>query len=339
MDAEKTTKTKYISLSVKGRTLIRKLRSNSEHVPDQAKPNEMHWKRFHYIREEIARLYREVIHLSPKATIVLVLLLFPLSSYANSEALTFPEVEEGIPKPGKLVKVYLQEYPEAYYVVFLPYNYTEGAKFPVIFESPANGYPRELPFYEGLFLGYGISRGIDYILVSVPCVDTTGQILKSSWGKDPLSTVNFWLAVLHDLSAKFHIFEDRIILAGFSRGAVSTSYIGNYNNEIKSKWCAYFAYAHFDGCCQTCLGDPDKRIKRINGRKVLIAVGENDTAKKCSKEAYLKLKAYGFPATYIEHHDIHTDKCLNLSHNPFWILEDSEPAQKAREWLKDLFKK
>ena len=243
----------------------------------------------------------------------------------GAKILTVPEIEEGIPEAGKRVKIYLSEYPEAYYVLFLPYNFTDTAKLPIIFESPGNAYQE----ISNGCLGYGISFGMDYICVSVPFIDTTGHILRSGWGKDPSSTVDFWLAVLNDLNARFRIDNDKIVLSGFSRGAVSTSYIGNYNDEISSKWAAYFAHSHFDGCCQTLLGNTDERISRIQKKKVLISVGGDDTAKKCSRGSYERLLKEGYDVTYIEVPD--------LNHSPFWILENSESAQKARNWLQDLF--
>lgn len=248
----------------------------------------------------------------------------------DAKILTVPEVEEGVPEAGKRVKIYLPEYPEAYYVLFLPYNFTNTVKFPVIFESPGNVYQEVssgLP--DSACLGYGISFGMDYIWVCVPFVDNTGHILRSFWDSDPLSSVNFWLAVLNDLNAKFRIDNDKIVLSGFSRGAISTSYVGNYNDEISSKWAAYFAHSHFDGCCQTLLGSTEERLNRIQKKKVLISAGALGTAKKCSWEAYTKLSKEEYSVTYIEVPD--------LGHSPFWILEDSGAAKEARIWLRNLF--
>lgn len=248
----------------------------------------------------------------------------------GAKILTVPEIEEGVPEAGKRVKIYLPEYPEAYYVLFLPYNFTDTTKLPIIFESPGNVYQEVsngLP--DSACLGYGISFGMDYIWVCVPFIDNTGYILRSYWGKDPSSIVDFWLAVLNDLNARFCIDNDKIVLSGFSRGAVSTSYIGNYNDEIASKWAAYFAHSHFDGCCQTLLGNTNERIARIQKKKVLISVGEQDIAKKCSRGAYENLLKGGYSVTYIEVPD--------LDHSPFWILEDSESAEEARNWLRNLF--
>ncbi|MEI8364783.1 MAG: hypothetical protein WCF65_00025 [Parachlamydiaceae bacterium] len=260
---------------------------------------------------------------------IAVMLCFSLASHVDIGALAVPAVEEGLPEAGKRVRVYLSRYPGAYYVLFLPYNFTGTSMLPLIFESPGNFFEESLcGLPEGACLGYGLTRGMDYIWVSVPFVDDNGLILEKYWGENPLSTVNFWLAVLADLNMKFRVDRGKVVLAGFSRGAVSTIYIGNYNSIISSKWSAYFAHAHFDGCCQTVLGNTNERIKRIKDNKVLITVGGDDPAKQCSKEAYEKLIEKGYSATYLE--------IPNLGHSPAWILEESEAADEARSWLKSL---
>jgi len=244
-----------------------------------------------------------------------------------SACLVPPLTTEGAPQAGKRVRVYLKAYPKAYYVLFLPYNFTNKGrkKWPVIIESPGNEYEGLQGLPDDIFLGFGLTRGLNYIWVSVPFIDEEGQVLSMYWGKNPLSTVQLWQEVLEDLSRRFTIDHKKMVLAGFSRGAVSTSYIGNYTDAIRTKWVAYFACAHFDGCCQTLLGSAEERIARIQGRKVCICVGTNDSAKTCSIHAYERLMRQGCPATYIE--------IPGVDHRPDWILGESESAEKAREWL------
>ena len=254
--------------------------------------------------------------------------------------LTVPEIEENVLGAGKRVKIYLPEYPEAYYVLFLPYNFTHEKKLPVICEIPANACSY---VYNGLpdtttFLGYGITKGRDWLWVSLPILNSEGnKILQTYFPENPSATIKFWLLVLNDLNKKFNIDKNKIVLSGFSRGAISISYLGNSNDEISSKWAAYFAHAHFDGCCQTIPGNCEERINRMKDKETLIAVGKNDIAHKCSTDAYRKLTNLECPVTYLEIPDIYTDKWENLAHNPFWILEDSEAAEDARNWLKNLF--
>lgn len=244
--------------------------------------------------------------------------------YVEAMRLVPPKVEEGIPTPGHSVRVYLKEFPDAYYVIFLPYNYQEGVSWPLIVESPGNGIataPQGIP--DENVLGYGITKGYDFILVGVPFVDEFGGICRSYWSSDPLTSVNYWLAVLEDLDAKFKI--DKRIVCGFSRGAVSAVYIGNFNAEISEKWCAYFAHAHFDGCCQTVEGDYTERIERIKGKQILITVGSEDIAKSCSFKSFQKLINQGYNAKYIE--------IPNGTHCPDWILEATDEAESARHWI------
>ena len=250
----------------------------------------------------------------------------------DAKILTVPEIEEGVPEPGKRVKVYLDNYPGINYTLFLPYNFTNVGKWGVICEVSYSGF-------EASTLGYGMSRGLDYLLISLPILNTNGDdLLDYYYPDDPLPTADCWLAILNDLNKKFVVDNDKIILSGFSRGSICVNYIGNCNDTISSKWAAYFGYAHFDGCCQIIpWGIHEERINRISGKKFLIAVGENDIAENCSKNAYNQLKDKGFPVTYIEHPDVHTDKWKNEAHNPFWILEDSEVAEEARNWLRNLF--
>lgn len=240
-----------------------------------------------------------------------------------------PITEEGTPMAGKRVRIYLEHFPKAYYVLFLPYNFNTIGKWPVIVESPPNLWGSETGLPDDVFLGYGITQGMDYIWVCVPFINEEGEILKAYWGSNPLSTVNLWLEVLADLNKRFPVDNDKIILSGFSRGAVSTVYIGNYNDTIGSKWAAYFAHSHFDGCCQILLGNSKERLNRIGGRKILISAGEIDYAKNCSYNAYKKLVSIGSRATYIE--------IPNADHTPHWALEESESTEKAQHWLNTLF--
>jgi hypothetical protein len=292
-------------------------------------------------KDKIRWFYNKTIHFAPKSILFWMFLLFFLVFHIDAKTLTVPMIEEGLPEAGKRVKVYLNDYPGIYYIVFLPYNFNKENKYGVICEV---SYME----FKAWTLGYGICKGNDYILVSLPILNTEGtEMLDIYYPQNPLPTANCWLSILKDLNAKFNIDNNKIILSGFSRGSVCVNYIGNCNDIISSKWAAYFTYAHFEGCCQITPGNLDERINRMNAKKILVAVGQNDLAKICSKNAYLKLQKQKLPVTYIEHPDIQintwinaynpSDPWINLNHNPFWILEDSDASEEARSWLKNLF--
>jgi len=243
-----------------------------------------------------------------------------------------PMVERGDPSPGKRVKVHFSEYPNACYTLYLPKNFTNSKKWPLIIEIPGNH-----GLCDAAHLGYGISKGTNWIWATVPYVDKDGKILKMNWGKDPSYTAHFLVAVLENLKKKYQIDTSKIVLAGFSAGAFAVSAIGNWNDEISSNWAGYFAHSHFDGCCLTGAypGDSGKRIERLRTKKILITTGNTDiTAKsgahKCSYNAYKKLKAKDFDVTYLEiPHSPPHDR-----HSRGWICDNTPAANKARKWLR-----
>lgn len=242
----------------------------------------------------------------------------------EQQHLTSPEIETGLPRPGHRVRVSIEDYPDANYDIYLPYNFTNTGKWPVIFEIPCAD-----DAHDATVIGFGISEGKDYIWVSVPYIDHDGKIESGAWTLEPSYTEKFWLAVLKDLKNKYPIDDRKIIIAGFSLGGAGVSGFGNWSSEISSKWAAYFSQSHFDGCCLNFPGNSDERINRIDKRKVLVCAGERDTAKTCSKNAYTKLVSKGVPATYIE--------IVNWDHFPDWTLTNSQSAQQARNWLNTLF--
>lgn len=251
-------------------------------------------------------------------------------------ALVPPKTEEGAPQAGKRVRVYLDDHPGVYYVLYLPYNFDQSQAWPVIFESPGNPSGTPIGSLSGLpddiYMGYGLSKGYDYIWVSAPFLNETGDKVQAGWwGRDaqgaPTTTVNFWLAILDDLHRKFKIRDDAIVIAGFSRGAIADSYIGNWNDEISAKWTGYFGHAHFDGSVWGGYDYP-QRLARIGHRKVLLTFGDQDTAKDVSLLAYDQLKKDGAEVEFIE------VPCL--THTPHWILENSQASDEARVWLKNL---
>lgn len=254
--------------------------------------------------------------------IYLLFFILPMWVFSSN---VIPKIGINGPEIGKRCRIYLKEYDNVYYLIYLPYNYEDTRKFPIIFESPANPYNPTCGLPEDIYMGYGITQGYDYIWVCAPIVDTEDKIIGSYWGKDPLSTVQCWISIIRDVKSKYRIDDSNIVLCGFSRGAISCCYIGNYTEEISKIWSSYFCHAHFDGCCQSVLGSSSERINRIGNRKVLITVGENDYAKICSQRSYEKLLKSEINVNYIE--------IPGVDHSPNWILDETESTNKAREWL------
>lgn len=260
-----------------------------------------------------------------------LLFIFMMSyPYCLLAHLIVPSLSEGEPSAGKKVRVYLAE--SLYYTVYLPYEYDSYKKWPVIFELPgakysAKGY--ELSGYpDEITMGYGLSKGKDYILVCAPILYDKNKInfwdackRNPEWLKN---TTDCWLTILNDLNHRFSIDNDNIILCGFSRGAIATIYIGNSTDEISKKWKAYYAHDWFDG------GEGiDIRLDRTNNKRVLITCREGWCAPwQLSMNAYKYLLKKKWPVTFFD--------IPNISHTTNWLLEDSDYANRARIWLMEV---
>ena len=264
-----------------------------------------------------------------------LLLFFVLFTGSIFGKLNVPPVQEGLPMPGKRVKVHLTQ--DVYYTLYLPHDYDSFKRWPVLFESPCNATGTKPTDYSGLpddaYMSYGLSLGHGYIWVGAPYIDETGkQISVFWWGgflKNTIgieNTVKYWLEILKDLNHRFPIDNEAIILGGFSRGAIGALHIGNWNNEISQKWCAYFTHDHFDS--DSYGAGYSIRVSRIRKKKILMTGGQNSYASYVY-QAYLDLIKYSIDATYM--------MIPNQGHTMDWILEDYSPeASAARYWLNNL---
>ena len=120
----------------------------------------------------------------------------------------------------------------------------------------------------------------------------------------------------------------RIVLAGFSRGAIACNYIGLRDDSIAKLWRAFIPYSHYDGVRESWpYGDADrasalKRLSRLNGRPQFI-IHENSV-----EDTRKYLDATGIEAPF-------TFRTLEFrNHNDAWALRDIPERREVREWLK-----
>ena len=246
--------------------------------------------------------------------------------------LVVPTLSEGPPAAGKRVRHGLS-------VLYLPTDWKADAKWPMIVELAGNGgYTNKygdvstgLP--EGSNLGYGLSAGRGFIWLCVPYLNTKGDQIAIKWwgdapGYDPQPTLKNLRetvkSVCHDYSGD----EAKIVLAGFSRGAIACNYLGLHDDETAKLWCAYFAYSHYDGVKKWPYPGSDResallRLNRLGNRPQFIC-GEGSNAQET--EAYLR--------PLLPNTDLIFLSTGFRNHNDAWTLRPSPARDKAREWLK-----
>lgn len=253
-----------------------------------------------------------------------------------SPDLAVPALSEGPPAAGKRVRLGLS-------VLYLPTDWQPGAKMPVIVELAGNGgYTNKfgdvstgLP--EGSNLGYGLSAGRGFIWLCVPYLNAKGDAIAITWWGDPPTydpqpTLKNLRENVHSVCRDYNGDASKVVLCGFSRGAIACNFLGLHDDETASLWCGFLAYSQFDGVRTWPYPGCDReaallRLKRLGNRPQFIC-GEASNAQET--EAYLRPLLPQADLTFLS--------TGFRNHNDAWTLRPSPTREKAREWLQRVVK-
>ncbi|BCX48994.1 hypothetical protein HAHE_29020 [Haloferula helveola] len=286
----------------------------------------------------------KLARLLPKLTGLLLLpcsaQLPDISSVATD--LQVPETVTGSPSPGKRV---IQSHPDyretsVRHTLYLPENWTEERSHPVIVEFTGNG-----PFsnaigdrctgkVEDASFGYGLSAGRDYLWVVLPFVDGSGKANTSRWWGtapeySPEPTVTYAKKCIPWICKTYQGDADRVILVGFSRGAIACNFIGLHDDEIARLWRAFIPYSHYDGVRQWPYPGSDKdsaitRLKRLGERpQFIISEAGSDETRRYIESTGVE-GSFTFGSTGFR------------NHNDAWILRPSPARKRLRTWLAEV---
>ena len=280
----------------------------------------------------------------------LALLFLNLATTLLAADLTLPPLTEGPPAPGKRAKVTPAEYvgTEVRHLIALPDDWTpdwkaRGKSWPVIAEYTGNYFPTSgsTGEVEGAALGYGLSRG-KAIWVVLPYVAKDHRKNERTWWGDIDATVGYAKANLPRICAEFGGDPKKVVLCGFSRGAIGVSFLGLHDDEVAKLWCGFWAHDHFDGMLEWkghTWGSPlaryreqaTVRLRRLAGRPLLVTQAGAETKKFIASVAstnveYLNVDMAalfgGFPNDFVKH-----------PHNDRWPLRDGSATSVARVWF------
>lgn len=259
--------------------------------------------------------------------------------------LVLPKLASGNPAAGKRVKQVHPDWKQTkvYHLLYLPKDWQPGKRYPVIVEYAGNG-PYQNRFGdlstghpEGSKMGYGITAGRGFIWVCIPYLNSAGtRNVTQWWGDkpthDPQQTLAYCKKVVPWICQHYGGDPKRVVLCGFSRGAIACNYLGLYDDEIARLWRAFIPYSHYDGVHRWGYPRSDKasalkRLQRLGARPQFIC---HEGAGVSATRHYLKetgvagnftIRATGF-----------------RNHNDAWLLRPS-PARKAlRAWLETVLR-
>jgi len=280
----------------------------------------------------------------------LATLLLTLATALNGADLSLPELVTGAPRPGKRVAVTPPEYAgtQVHHLIALPDDWTpdwqaRGRSWPVIAEYTGNHFPTSgsTGEVEGAGLGYGLARG-KAIWVVLPYVAKDHRRNEITWWGDVEATVGYAKTNIPRLCAEFGGDPKKVVLCGFSRGAIGVSFLGLRDDEVAKLWCGLWAHDHFDGAREW-KGQPwgaplaryreeaMVRLRRLAGRPLLVTQAGAETkpfiASVCPTNVeYLDIDMtalFGkFPNDLVKH-----------PHNDRWPLREGEATTAARAWF------
>jgi hypothetical protein len=256
--------------------------------------------------------------------------------------LEVPTLQEGEPGAGRRVRVGPAE--GVHHVLFLPVDWVPERRWPVIVEYAGNGHYRNRfgdesrgrP--EDSCLGYGLSGGRGFVWVCLPYLSANGSgNVITWWGDRPTyevgPTVDHCVRVIDDVCKRYSGDADRVVLCGFSRGAIATHFVGLQDEKVARLWRGFFAYSHFDGPRRwPYLGSDEasaaRRFSRVAGRPHFVC-GEESNAEETrswleARYGSESLRSFTFRSTGFR------------NHNDAWILRPSPVRDEARAWLREV---
>ena len=269
-----------------------------------------------------------------------------------------PPLTSGPPAPGKRFVVTAPEYTgtSVRHQVCLPTDWTpdwkaKGLSWPVIVEYTGNSFwPLCTGEVEDAALGYGLGDG-KCIWVVLPFVSEDHKNNRVSWWGDEEATVDYAKVNVPRICAEYGGDPSKVVLCGFSRGAIAVNYIGLHDDEIANLWCGFMSHDHYDGQSpwpQTRWGWPHERFKksaaqrldRLKGRPVLVSGNENmaDAVKKClgDRVSRARFTFVSVPVKKIFPED--PNPIIKGTHTDRWMFRDSSERQQERLWLAETFK-
>jgi hypothetical protein len=256
--------------------------------------------------------------------------------------LVAPAMIEGDPSPGKRVKQTTPgwEGTTVHHALYLPREWKADGRYPVLVEYAGNGGYRNSfgdvshGTVEGSHLGFGITGGEKALWVCMPFVKKTDAKKENAvtWWGDVEETKAYCRRTVAFVCEKYGGDPKKVILAGFSRGAIGCNYIGLHDDEIASLWRGFITFSHYDGQRTTWgYAGADRnsalvRLKRLQGRPQFISM------EKSVDDLRDYLKSTGIEAPF-------TFQAIRFrNHSDEWVLRDIPERRAVRDWLARVLK-
>ena len=257
--------------------------------------------------------------------------------------LVVPPMVEGAAAPGRRVRAVTTgwEGTEVHHALYLPPEWTEQSRLPVLVELPGNGSYRNAygdacdGSVAGCVLGHGMSGGSGFLWVSVPLVEVGKDGVKRNavkWWGNREESKRYLTATVREVCARWGGDAERVILCGFSRGSIGCHFIGLNDDEIAGLWRALVCHSHYDGVI---VKWPYRGADRESARMRLQRLG--DRPEWISHEGSVE----GI-RTYLDSTGVKGNWTLVpmpfRNHSAEWVLRPLPERARLRAWLAEVVK-
>lgn len=259
-----------------------------------------------------------------------------------------PPLTQEPPAPGRRCLMRLEGEPNAYFTVTFPTDWNPGKKFPVVAEWTGNGPyanpqgDRSTGRVKDGELALGLAGTDGVICVGLPYLDQEGANVTQWWGSapehQPATTVAYAKRVLDEVCRRWAGDRERIVLVGFSRGAIACNALGLYDDEIAKRWRGMVCFSHYDGVRTWPFAESDRasaltRLVRLQGRPQFI-LAESSPVAGASLEAVRTM----LTEAKVDTGGMTFAETGYVNHDDAWALRPSPMRAQVRTWLEDVLK-
>jgi len=256
--------------------------------------------------------------------------------------LVTPAMTDEEPAPGRRVRQTAPEYEgtDVYHALYLPTDWRQGGKYPVLVEYTGNRYPVSGSTGEVRHanLGYGLSGGKGLIWVSMAYVEEDRKRNAVTWWGDLEATVDYCKMTVPRVCEQFGGDAGNVFICGFSRGAIAANFLGLADDSIAKLWKGFIAHDHYDGVREWPYPGSDRqsaleRLKRLDGRPQLISQNGSTAVTQDYLRPHAALGEFSFLDVPVgELFDIPEGEIVH-PHTDRWMCKESPYRRQAREWL------
>lgn len=277
-----------------------------------------------------------------------LLLAFFLGSPSFGE-LTLPTQTSDAPAAGKRVRITPLDYAgtEVHHSLYLPSTWKpDTSGHLLIVEYPGNKFEKSgsTGKVSDTALGFGLTAG-KAIWVTLPFIAPDGRKNALTWWGDEKATIAYALKNIPRICQTYGADPKKVILCGFSRGAIATFYIGLHNDEIASLWAGFATHDHFDGERQWSApwGSPlakyrkeaTTRLARLKNRPVLVCQNNSTASIKTYLTGRTPLDKFTFLDVNIARlFPTFPNELAKAPHTDRWLLKPGPERDLAWKWVK-----